>query len=77
MASEEGKRTALICHKLLIDFPKGLEGDALQQLLVFSTNHPPIFSAANVIEINLSTLFTLFGSLVTYVVVLIQFHYNK
>lgn len=75
MASEEGKRTALICHKLLLDVPNSSqEHEILQQFYNFSTHHAPIFTAANVLTVNLSTLFAVFGSLVTYVIVLIQFN---
>lgn len=39
-----------------------------------AANRCPQLSAANVFDVNISTLFALFGSITTYVVVVIQFN---
>lgn len=74
MTNREIYKTATICYELLLELPEDSE-DAMKLLYLAqrASHRCPQLSAANVFDINISTLFKLLGSLTSYVIVLIQF----
>lgn len=74
-ANREIQRSATIAFELLPDIEDSYpEFRKVFFLAQQASNRCPQLSAANVFDINISTLFALFGSITTYVVVVIQFN---
>lgn len=72
----EAYKTAKLCFQL----QQKLKRDCNEWKIVYllwkqSINKCAQFSAANVFYININTLFRIFGSLVTYIIMIIQFYY--
>lgn len=73
-ANDEAYKTATICYQLLSELPEN--SPEARKLLIFAqhaSQRCPKITAANVFTVNTAALFTLLGSLTSYVIVLIQF----
>lgn len=74
-ANREVHKSATISFQMLPDMADTpTEVRKLLFLAQQAANRCPQLSAANVFDVNISTLFALFGSITTYVVVVIQFN---
>lgn len=75
MATKEAEETAKLCFKYLkSELHQPEQKEILNTLAQEAYLRSPKFTAANIFEINISTLFDLFGSVISYVIVLIQFN---
>ncbi|KAF2893220.1 hypothetical protein ILUMI_12954 [Ignelater luminosus] len=80
-ATKEAQRTAEICYKLLLSLPAMPEKsqdralrEQLYLLAQLSSQRCPGFSAAGFFRVDYSMLLALFGSVTSYVIVVIQFN---
>lgn len=72
--NDEAHRTATICYQLLSELPEN--SPEVKKIFIFAqhaSQRCPQITAGNVFTVNASALFTLLGSLASYVIVLIQF----
>lgn len=73
--NDEAYKTATICYQLVSELPDNSpEARKLLILAQHASQRCPQITAANVFTVNASALFTLLGSLTSYVIVLIQFN---
>lgn len=74
-ANKEIRNSSSISFQILMEISE--TNPAFRKILYLAhqtANRCPQLSAANVFDVNISTLFALFGSITTYIVVVIQFN---
>ncbi|XP_068906797.1 gustatory receptor for sugar taste 43a-like isoform X2 [Tenebrio molitor] len=76
-ARSESYKTVFLCYKLREKFPdKSEEQKELLQLAQIVEVNKANFSAADFFDVNRNTLFGIFGTITTYLIVTIQFNEN-
>lgn len=75
--TQESQKILSTCYTYQYYFPAYSEGkEALFNLINEAVHDKPVFSAARFFDLNRSSMFTLYGSIATYFIIIIQFNQN-